>query len=155
MKRFGLTLVCLSWFVFVANAQPKGATPSNTCYDEYSALFRQRGGKTVPDGTHRIVVAFRPHQGAQQCFLGKIDVKNGELVPPVYVQKDDGSFEIVQKELDPALQQVPQAEKRKITDAASYTLVTTDGEFIRLFLIDFLADKPKANKVAPSAKSLQ
>lgn len=147
MKRIGLIVVCC--FVYIASAHSQG------CFDQYTSLFKQRGAKPIPNGKQRVVIATKPQQGEQQCFLGRVEVKNGEFVPPVWIEKEDGSLEVAHKDLDPATQRVPQADKRRITNGMSYTFQTVDGESIRLFLIDFLAEKPKANKSAPAANSLE
>src|SRR6187431_1945552 len=78
--------------------------PAKDCYGEWYTLFRERGAKKIPDGTQEVVISIRK-EGFSRCFMGKVDVENGRLVPPVYVAKQDGTFETLAQtglKLDPA-----------------------------------------------------
>jgi hypothetical protein len=150
MKRIVFTLILASALTVTVLAQ----TPSaGSCFDEYYSLFRQRGAKKVTDGDQTIVVSIKK-DNVSRCLMGKVAVKNGEFVPPVYLEKADGTFEEFRPELSPAFANVTLEMRRRIEDGMTITFITTDNETVKGFFIGFLADKPKANKAAPSAKTL-
>ena len=153
MKNLPLMLICLICLTTGVMAQSSKPTPpAGDCFNDYNNLFRLRGSKPITDGVHQCVIAIRK-DNTSHCFTGKIEVKNGEFVPPVYIENADGTFDELKRELVPAYQSVSQADRRKIIDGTSITLLTTEGEEIKAFLTGFLQDKPKAHKPAPSAKS--
>ncbi|HTE31279.1 MAG TPA: hypothetical protein VK666_12950 [Chryseolinea sp.] len=138
-------------------AQTKAPTANKDCYGEWYTLFRDRGGKPIPDGTQEIVISIRK-EGYSQCFMGKVDVENGKIKFPVLVAKDDGTFETLAQSgltLDPASAAAKNPESiTTITDGMSATAYTTDHETVKLFFYKFVNDKPKKNKVAPAASTL-
>src|SRR5450432_1718837 len=73
-----------------AQTKPSAAPPKN-CYGEWYTLFRERGAKQIPDGTQEVVISLRGDNS--QCFMGKVEVVNGKIKTPLYVQKQDGSYE--------------------------------------------------------------
>lgn len=153
MKKFSLTLICL--ICLTAGLMAQGSKPSpaaGDCFNDYNNLFRERGSKSVTDGVHASVIAIRK-DNTSSCFAGKVEVKNGEFVPPIFIENADGTFDELKRELIPAYESVPAANKRKIVDGTSITFLTTDGEEIKVFLTGFLQAKPKAHKPAPSAKT--
>ena len=149
MKRIVFTLTFVTIVTTGALAQ---ATSSGTCYDEYFSLFRARGAKKVTDGDQKLIIALKK-DNIGRCFMGKVAVKNGEIVPPVYIEKADGTFEEFKGDLSPAFANVSLDMRRKIEDGMTTTLITAENETLKGFFIDFLADKPKANKLAPSPKT--
>jgi hypothetical protein len=153
MKKVFFTLICIACLTAGVMAQgSKPSAPAGDCFTEYNDLFRSRGAKPVTDGVHQCVIAIRKGS-TSHCFTGKIEVKNGEFVPPVYIENADGTFDEIKRELIPAYQSVALADRRKIVDGTSITLLTTEGEEIKAFLTGFLQAKPKAHKAAPSAKT--
>ena len=138
-------------------AQTKATPPSKDCYGEWYTLFRERGAKPIPDGTQEIVISIRK-DGYSQCFIGKVDVENGKLKLPVYVAKEDGTFESLAEtglKLDPASEAAKSADAViTITDGMSVTAYTTDHETVKLFFYKFVNDKPKKNKVAAPVSAL-
>jgi len=148
MKRIVLTLALAGIVAVGGFAQ----SSDGNCYDEYYTLFRTRGAKKVTDGEQKLIIAIRK-DNVSHCFTGKITVKNGEIVPPVLIEKADGTFEEFQREISPAFANTPIPMRRKIENGMTITFLSSDNETVKGFFIDFLADKPKANKVAPSAKS--
>lgn len=146
-------------FIFLLStglfAQTKPVS-SAACYKEWYTLFKERGAKPVTDGTQDVIISLRSGDYAN-CFLGKIEVANGKLVSKLQIQKMDGSFEEFDRKVSSNYQNaegVLKEEIRDITNGMSFPLTLTDGEVIRLFFYKFLADKPKANKKAPSPSAL-
>ncbi|MEK6783620.1 MAG: hypothetical protein AABY93_18095 [Bacteroidota bacterium] len=140
-----------------AFAQTKATAAPKDCYGEWYTLFRDRGAKPVPDGTQEIIISFRK-DGYSQCFMGKVDVENGKMKLPILVAKEDGTFETLAEtglKIDPAQAASTSPEVlTSITDGMSITAYTTDRESVKIFFYKFVNDKPKKNKVAPSASTL-
>jgi hypothetical protein len=140
-----------------AFAQTKAPSANKDCYGEWYTMFRDRGAKPVPDGTQEIIISIRK-DGYSQCFMGKVDVANGKIKPPIHVAKEDGTFETLTEtglKLDPAsiASTTPEA-LTTITDGMSVTAYTTDQETVKIFFYKFINDKPKKNKVAPPPNAL-
>ena len=140
--------------------KPKSAAapePAKDCYGEWYTLFRERGAKKIPDGTQEVVISIRK-EGYSKCFMGKVDVEDGKLVPPVYVAKEDGTFETLAQtglKLDPAsvAAKDPNALSA-ITDGMSITAYTDDHEVVKLFFYKYVNTAASQNKVAPPVKTL-
>ncbi len=145
----GLIMVAAPAWVM---AQSQGKVPSNNCYSDWETLFRQRGGKAVPDGAHEVIIAVEKN-GTSHCFMGKTTVQGGRIIGPTFVQKEDGSFEPVGKKLDPSMFNA-ERDVSLIENASSQLLKTIDGETGKLYFYKFLNDKVKANKTAPSPSEL-
>ena len=168
MKTNYKLLLCLLVFTpLLSIAQQKGAskksaTPRATsdCFKEWYTLFRERGGKPVPDGTHEVIISLRNTQdGTSKCYMGKIEVANSKIKPPIWVQKVDGTYDtfaaISGKQLDPSFaKSMSEDELLTISDGMSINMKTSDLEFGRVFFYTFLNEKPKALKEAPSPSSL-
>ncbi|HEY5825822.1 MAG TPA: hypothetical protein VIT44_15715 [Cyclobacteriaceae bacterium] len=157
-----LTAALLMLFIspVFAQTKAKAATPASKekdCYGEWYSLFRERGAQAIVDGTHEVIISIRK-EGYSQCFMGKVAVAGGKLKFPVYVAKDDGSFETLAEtglRLDPASEGAKNPDAiTTITDGMSVTAYTTDQESVKLFFYKFINDKPKKNKVAPPVSSL-
>jgi hypothetical protein len=154
------TLLTLLMFLLLTPvfAQPK-QTPaaSKDCFREWLTVFRSRGAKPVTDGTQEVIITLRG-QTSNECFMGKIEVLNGKIVLPLWIQKDDGSYEpnsSIGKKIDPEFAStMTQDELFSITDGMTISFRTQEGDFGRLFFYKFLNDKPKSNKVAPSPSAL-
>jgi hypothetical protein len=139
---------------FVCIPDSHAQVTSGNCFDEYYNLFSSRGAKIIPDGVQKIVVATKfEKSGAGNCFVGKVTVKNGEIVFPIYIEKTDGSFGEFKSEYTPAYKYVSSEKKRAIEDGMTITFRTKEDEFLKCFFVNFLEDMPKANKAAPSASS--
>ncbi len=154
---FGLLM--LSAFASLAQAPAKkpATASSNSCFSEWYNTFRERGAKPIPDGTHEVIITVR-NEDNSDCYLGKVSVENGKIVPPLYVQKQDGSFETyatLGKKLDPSWVASQNKESiYEITDGMSVTFYTSDKEMGKIFFYTFVNDKPKSNKKAPSPSAL-
>jgi len=131
MKRITFTLTLVITITVGALAQ----TPNSNCFDEYFSLFRQRGAKKVPDGDQSIVVAFKK-DNVSRCFMGKVAVKNGEFVPPILIEKADGSFEEFTPVIEPAFANIPVEKRRKIEDGMTITFTTIENESLKGFFIN-------------------
>jgi len=141
-------------------AKPKAASapePAKDCYGEWYTLFRERGAKKIPDGTQEVVISIRK-EGFSKCFMGKVDVENGRLVPPVYVAKQDGTFETLGQsglKLDPASVAAKDPNAlTTITDGMSITAYTDDHEVVKLFFYKYVNTAASMNKEAPAVKAL-
>ncbi|NJN42231.1 MAG: hypothetical protein HC811_08435 [Flammeovirgaceae bacterium] len=144
-------------FSIPAFSQSKQATAPTDCFKDWYTIFRERGAKPVTDGTHDAILSFRK-EGYSQCFMAKVDVKDGKIVMPLKIAREDGTYEtgaFLHKSLDPVFAaSLPPDELLKITDGMSITFYTTDKESGKLFFYKFVNDKPKALKIAPSASDL-
>ena len=131
--------------------------PAKDCYGEWYTLFRERGAKKIPDGTQEVVISIRK-EGYSKCFMGKVDVEDGKLVPPVYIAKDDGTFETLAQtglKLDPASVGAKDPNTLlTIVDGMSVTAYTDDHEVVKLFFYKHVNSLASQNKVAPPVKAL-
>ncbi len=156
-SRKTLLTVLLVMLLAPVFAQTKPVPPAKDCFREWLDLFRSRSAKPIPDGTQEVIITLRG-QTSSQCYLGKIEVANGKVKPPLWIQKDDGSFDTfgaMGKKLDPEFMgSMTEDDLLTITDGMTISFRTTDQDYGRLFFFKFLQDKPKANKVAPSPGAL-
>jgi hypothetical protein len=156
-----LITICLMVLITPAFAQQKSASAKATapkdCFREWLDLFRERGGKPVSDGTQEVIITLR-RSDKSVCYMGKIEVAGGKMKLPLWVQKEDGTFDTfaaMGKKLDPEFQATTSEDDLlAITDGMSISFRTNEQEYGRLFFYKFLNDKPKANKTAPSPSSL-
>jgi hypothetical protein len=166
MKTFlTLLICCLSLGVF-AQAGASKATPAKspspsprvaTCYDQWYAVFKERGATPIADGTHEVIISLRNEYDYAECFFGKIDVKDGKLASKLQVQKVDGSYEEFTKKVSAMYQNADgtvKEELRDVTNGMSEALELGSGERIRLFFYKSVASKEKANKKAPAPSAL-
>ena len=148
-------------------AQQKGTQPSQPtrstgtdCFKEWYTLFQERGAKTVPDGTHDVILTMRnTTDGTSACYMGRVEVAGGKIKPPFMVQKEDGTYDtfghLSGKRLDPAFEKsLTEDELLAIHNGMSINMKTADLEYGRIFFYQFLNEKPKALKKAPSPKAL-
>lgn len=151
-----LIVALLMLFITPAFSQTKPASTNKDCFGEWYALFRERGAKPIPDGTQEVVISIRK-EGYSHCFMGKVDVAGGKLKLPVYVAKDDGSFETLAEtglKFDGTVAAKDPESLAVITDGMSVTAYTADQESVKLFFYKFVNDKPKKNKIAPPVAAL-
>jgi hypothetical protein len=163
--KFLLFLLLLSPVLVIAQQKgaPQKAAPqkaSSDCFGEWYSLFQERGAKPVPDGTHDVILTLRnTTEGTSKCYMGKVDVADGKIKRPIWVQKEDGTFDTFShmsgKHLEPAFEKsLSEDELLAVTDGMSISMKTSDMEFGRIFFYKFLNEKPKALKQAPSPKAL-
>ena len=154
MKSTFTILICLlSIGLFAQSAKP---APGDNCFKEWYALFKERGAKPVADGTQDVIITLRSSDYSE-CFMGQIVVAGGKLNGKLQIQKLDGTYEEFDKKVSSAYQNVRGAlreDLREINNGMSASVTLNSGEIIRLFFYKSLADKPKANKKAPSPAAL-
>jgi hypothetical protein len=160
MKPILSIIACLLSLTVVAQtAKSPAAAPKKTanCYDQWYSTFKERGAGAVADGTHDVIISLRNEYDYAECFLGKIDVKDGKIASKLQIQKVDGSYEEFSKKVSSLYQNaegVVKEEVRNITNGMSESLELSDGERIRLFFYKSLSEKTKANKKAPAPSAL-
>lgn len=134
--------IILSFFALIAftavNAQ-NTEEPQITCYQKYAEVFEKRGANDVEDGTYNnVIITFRKGSMAD-CFYGKVNVKNGNIVmSEMYLKFEDDTYEKIERKYrnpDEAI---------SIINGMSRTMVTVEDE-----LIDVLFTK----KIKPKKKS--
>lgn len=146
----------LSFGAFAQSTQAKPVA-SKDCFNEWYALFKDRGAKPIPTGIHDVIISFR-HGDYSECYLGKVDVIDGKISGRPQVQKVDGTFQEWDKRI--SSNYVDEAGNIKATalleihNGMSAEVSLADGETVRLFFYKFIEDKPKANKKAPSPSTL-
>jgi len=154
MKLLFTTLICfLSVGVF---AQTAPAKPANKCYQEWYSVFKERGAKPVPDGMNEVIISIRGDEYGE-CFIGRVEVAGEKMIGKLQVQKMDGTYEEFDKKVSATYQNdqgTLKEELRTINNGMSQFVRLGDGEIIGLFFYKSLADKPKANKKAPSPAAL-
>jgi hypothetical protein len=146
----------LSLGVFAQSTPAKPAVSKN-CFNEWYALFKERGAKPIPTGIHDVIIAVRKGDYSE-CFMGKIDVLDGKITGRPQVQKVDGSYEewdyrISQSYFD-SEGKIKSSAALEINNGMSAEITLADGENVRLFFYKFVADKAKQNKKAPAPSSL-
>jgi len=150
-----LLLSLLSVGVYGQQAS-KPNTGSN-CFNDWYAFFKERGAKPVPTGIHDVVIAFRKGDYSE-CYMGRVDVMDGKITGRVQVQKMDGTYEEWDKRISQSYFDADGKIKNpallEISNGMSAEVTLSDGENVRLFFYKFAADKPKANKKAPSPAAL-
>ena len=130
-------------------------TPTN-CYKEWYDTFRNRGARTVTDGTQEVVIAFKSGESCH-CFMGKVDVAGGKIKPPLYIQLENGeykTFSALGRKLDMEFVNDVGDQLWNITDGMSILFRTSSQENGRLFFYKFLNRHAQANKVAPTPSEL-
>lgn len=131
-------------------------TPKD-CYQEWYEKMRARGANPVTDGMHPVVITLKS-ESSGVCMMGKIQVTNGQIVPPLMVQQEDGEYiaaNLMGKKLDPGFTGTISADELyKVTDGMSILFRTASQEYGRLLFYTFAKKDKTANKVAPSPDEL-
>ena len=129
----------------------------SNCYSEWVDAFRKRGSQTVPDGMQQVVIALKDSANCR-CFMGQIEVIGGKMKPPLFIQKEDGTYQqvsVVGKKIDPAFTAtMTNDELFAIKDGMSIVFRTTDQEYGRLFFYKYVNKAGHMNKVALSPSEL-
>lgn len=131
-------------------------TPKD-CYQEWYEKMRARGANPVTDGMHPVVITLKS-ESSGVCMMGKIQVTNGKIVPPLMVQQEDGEYiaaNLMGKKLDPGFTGTMSADELyTVTDGMSILFRTASQEYGRLLFYTFAKKDKTANKVAPSPDEL-
>ncbi|MFC3879120.1 hypothetical protein ACFOSV_02980 [Algoriphagus namhaensis] len=133
------------------------ATGIEGCYSNYYISFHERGAFEVPDGEHETVMVVI-NQGRSECYLAKAKVENGQIVAPVSVQKEDGTY-VPAARMFKALNQEWLEDQNlealyTITDGMSSLFKTQENYWVRLFFHTYIHPDHGGNKKAPPAKDL-
>lgn len=151
-----IVIILITFVSIGAIAQAKQTTPASDCRKEWFSLFKERGANPIADGAHEVIISIQTNDYSE-CFMGKIEVAGGKLAGKLQIQKVDGTYGEFDKKVSEVYQNqegVLKDELREIHNGMSASLVAQSGETVRLFFFKSLADKPKANKKAPSPASL-
>ena len=131
------------------------AVPMN-CYKQWIDYFSELGSKPVTDGTQLIVIAFKSKESCH-CYMGKVDVLDGKIRTPVYVQTEGGdykTFTALGKNLDTEFISAQGAGLWSISNGMSVVFQTTEAEYGRIFFYKFLNKNKQMIKEAPSPSDL-
>lgn len=135
------------------------AKPSGNCYEEWYSILRERGAKPVTNGNQDVVITVRNGNYAE-CFLGKVPVLDGRVNGRPTIQKVDGSYEdwgkeVSKKYFNPdGTRTAEGAAQLEINNGMTGEMTLSDGDIVKLFFYQFVAEKPKANKKAPAPSAL-
>lgn len=154
--KHSILLFALCCIVLTSFGQAKPATPSKDCFKDWYTVFRERGANPIPDGTNDVIVTLR-NGDYSECFMGRVDVLNGNLNGNFKIQKVDGSYGDFDKSVSSAYQTQDgrlKEELRSINEGMTASVPLSDGEMVRLFFYKSLKDKAMANKKAPAPSAL-
>ncbi len=127
------------------------------CYVDYYTAFVNKGARPVTDGQHEVVISV-VHQGSSNCYIGRVSVKDENLVLPVELQKDDMSFapiSTVFRDLDQSwLAAQDLATLYHVTSGMSKMFVSQEGYYIQVFFPEFINTNSGVNRKAPPASEM-
>lgn len=140
-----LTLVCIA-----VNGFAQDANTRKSCFDDYNYMFKSRGTNPVPDGMQKVSVAVMEANGKANCVMGQIMVKDGNIVLPLYIPREDGSMTETRGTLDnnfyrETVGQIPY----KIEEGMSPLYILKGNRKARLFFIEYLKPEPGKTIDAP------
>lgn len=159
MKKFLVALLFLASILQVRAQQEISIFKQGVqgCYTDYYIEFHNRGASLPTDGEHEVVISVI-HNNQSECYMGKATVKEGKLINPVYVQKDDGTFSPLNrmfKALDPEwLENQDMETINQISDGMTNLFLTQEQYRVRLFFPRLINKNSVVNKKAPPAKDL-
>ena len=114
------------------------------CYESYRKVFENRGTFAIEDGVHDdVIISSRSSEG-NECFLGSVTVKNGEVVEIAIYFEDDTKEVVVYEFKDKVAWSVDKGISR--------TRVTRNDEQINVMFINQIKPKKKQYKKAPLPK---
>lgn len=131
------------------------ANAQSNCYEEYVKVFTERGASAIPDGTHEVVITVR--EGSKSdCYLGKVEVKNNQIVNTLGVILEDGSVKKMGVKLNAKYNDAnnPAILYMDIVNGMSSAFLSEDNKLMNIFFIKQLNTKAKSIKQAPAASSL-
>ena len=143
-----VTSILLFGFTINANAQAN-------CYEEYIKVFKERGAGNVPDGIQEVVFTVREGSKAD-CYMGKVKVKDNQIVETLGVILEDGSLKKMGVKLNAKYKETenPAILYMDIANGMSSSFLTDDNKIVNVFFIKQLNTKAKSIKLAPPAGSL-
>ncbi len=127
----------------------------SNCYEEYVKVFTDRGASQVPDGTHEVVFTVREGNKAD-CYMGKVEVKNNQIINTLGVILEDGSLKKMGVKLNAKYNDAnnPAILYMDIVNGMSSAFLSDDNKLINVFFLKQLNTKAKSIKLAPAAGSL-
>jgi len=131
------------------------ASAQSNCYEEYAKVFKERGANPIPDGVHEVVFTIREGTKAD-CYMGKVEVKNNQIIQTLGVILEDGTVKKMGMKLNPKYSdaQNPAILYMDIINGMSSAFLSEDNKIVNVFFIKQLNSKSKAIKLAPPASSL-
>lgn len=135
--------------VFAASVAAQSGTVPTNCQEEYQQLFLERGANPIPDGIYKIIVSMRKSSYAT-CLVGKIAVKGNQLVRPLYILREDGTYVIASGEFSDKSSDWDKRADLSINQGMSKELGNSDLKYT-LFFTEFLGPISKRYKKAPPA----
>jgi len=152
MKKLLQLLLVASILVF---GSAINANAQSNCYEDYLKVFTDRGASPIPDGTHEVVFTIREGNKAD-CYMGKVEVKNNQIVNTLGVILEDGSIKKMGVKLNARYNDAnnPAILYMDIVNGMSTAFLSEDNKLINVFFIKQLNSKAKSIKLAPAAGSL-
>ncbi len=143
-----VTLILVFGSAIKSNAQ-------SNCYEEYTKVFNDRGASPVPDGVQEVVFTVREGSKAD-CYMGKVEVKNNQIVKTLGVILEDGSLKKMGVKLNAKYNDAnnPAILFVDIVNGMSSAFLSEDNKLINIFFIKQLNTRAKSIKLAPPAGSL-
>jgi len=131
------------------------ANAQSNCYEEYLKVFQDRGASPIPDGIHEVVVTVR-EGNKSDCYMGKAEVKNNQIVQTLGVILEDGSVKKMGVKLNAKYNDAnnPAILYMDIVNGMSSAFLSDDNKLMNIFFIKQLNTKAKSIKLAPPASSL-
>jgi len=131
------------------------ASAQSNCYEEYTKVFSDRGASKVPDGEQEVVFTVREGSKAD-CYMGKVEVKNNQIVKTLGVILEDGSLKKMGVKLNAKYNDAnnPAILYVDIVNGMSSAFLSEDNKLINIFFIKQLNTRAKSIKLAPPAGSL-
>lgn len=113
------------------------------CYEKYRRVFNERGSFDVTDSIYEDVIISVREGDANDCYLGKVSVKNGKvLIDNFYVKLEDASYENIAirfKTFQPV----------EIKNGISQIILDRRDNLYNVVFIDHLKPKKKGFMKAP------
>ena len=139
------TLICLS--LGLSNFSFAQAEEESNCYLDYVRVFEERGAFEVEDGSHdNVIITFR-YGSTAECYNGKADVVDGQVVA-MYLRLEDGSFEELKRKYKYEIKEIT------VKGGISRTIITPIDELINVLFVKTIKPKKKGYEKAPSASDL-
>jgi hypothetical protein len=152
MKNLFQLLLVASILVFGSTIS---ASAQSNCYEEYVKVFQERGAGPVPDGIHEVVVTVR-EGNKSDCYMGKAEVKNNQIVQTLGVILEDGTVKKMGVKLNAKYNDAnnPAILYMDIVNGMSSAFLSDDNKLMNIFFYKQLNTKAKSIKLAPPAGSL-
>jgi len=147
-----LQLLLLSSILVLASSFRTSA--QSNCYEEYYKLFTDRGASVVPDGIQEVVITVREGNKAD-CYMGKVEVKDNQIVKSLGLILEDGTLKKFGAKLNAKYNDPnnPAILYLEIVNGMSSAFLSEDNKLVNAFFIKQLNSKTKSVKLAPPASS--